>query len=167
MSMPGMGVQRKLPHLGDLGKGMHRKPGAGISDWFDALSNRLRRVRVCCGDWSRICGPSVCVAPGTPVGVFLDPPYSLEAGRDMRVYTEDSGTVAHDVREWALDHGDDPRYRIALCGYEGEHEMPGWHAHEWKTNGGYGSQGDGQGRENSARERIWFSPHCLRDDTLF
>ena len=32
--------------------------------------------------------------------------------------------------------------------------------------GGYGSQGDedGRGRENSGRERIWFSPACLRLD---
>ena len=32
----------------------------------------------------------------------------------------------------------------------------------------YGSQGDaeGAGRANSGRERIWFSPHCLRT-TLF
>ena len=27
----------------------------------------------------------------------------------------------------------------------------------------YGSQGNGTGRENAARECIWFSPHCLID----
>ncbi len=31
----------------------------------------------------------------------------------------------------------------------------------WKACGGYGSQGENQARENSAKERIWFSPHCI------
>jgi len=53
--------------------------------------------------------------------------------------------------------------RIALCGYEGEHKMPpSWKCVPWKTRGGYGSQSHGLGRENSHRERIWFSPHCLK-----
>ena len=58
---------------------------------------------------------------------------------------------------------------MALCGYDGEHAMPdGWECVAWKARGGYGSQGDadGSGRANSARERIWFSPYCLRT-TLF
>ena len=95
-----------------------------------------------------------------PVAVFLDPPYSAERSE---VYEVDSSTVAHEVRAWALQRGDDPRYRIALCGYEGEHDMPDtWAVHEWKARGGYGSRARGRGRENAARERIWFSPHCLR-----
>jgi len=27
--------------------------------------------------------------------------------------------------------------------------------------GGYGSQGEGRGRENSHKEKIWFSPACI------
>ena len=37
----------------------------------------------------------------------------------------------------------------------------------WKARGGYGSQSDGRGRENAARERIWFSPGCLKAPSLF
>ena len=37
-----------------------------------------------------------------------------------------------------------------------------WECIEWKARGGYGSQGDNAARDNSAREQIWFSPHCLR-----
>jgi hypothetical protein len=97
--------------------------------------------------------------------VFLDPPYSAEAGRDGALYSCESINVAHDVREWAIDRGDDPMMRIALCGYEGEHAMPsGWASVAWKTRGGYGSQGDGRARENCRRERVWFSPHCLNLD---
>ena len=167
----GMGVNRQLPHLENAGMGVNRQQefvedGEGISQTRDALfrymndlAGRLRRVRVCCGDWSRVCGPSPTVELGT-TGVFLDPPY-LD-GRTDAIYSTDSLTVAHEVREWAIAQGDDRKMRIALCGYEGEHQMPeSWECVEWKARGGYGSQGDNQARENSAKERIWFSPHCL------
>jgi len=74
-----------------------------------------------------------------------------------------AASLAHQVREWAIEQGNDPLLRIALCGYEGEHKMPpSWKCVPWKTRGGYGSQSHGLGRENSHRERIWFSPHCLK-----
>jgi hypothetical protein len=94
--------------------------------------------------------------------VFLDPPYAVEERSD--VYGEESRDVAHAVREWALANGDNPDLRIALCGYEGEHVMPAtWQEIAWKGNGGFGNQGAAtQGRANAHRERIWFSPHCLK-----
>jgi hypothetical protein len=70
--------------------------------------------------------------------------------------------VAADVRCWAIEHGDDPRLRIVLCGYEEEHAAqmpPGWEMVAWKANGGYGNV---RGNLNKHRERCWFSPHCLR-----
>lgn len=153
------GVRRKRPHLGNAGKGVHRQ--GDLYAYFAALQRRLRRVRVCCGDWSRITGPSVTMGHGV-TAVFLDPPYSTDAGRDMGLYAHESGTVAHAVREWAIAHGDDPRCRIALCGYDTEHAMPDtWRRLAWKAQGGYGSQGNGRGRGNARREVIWFSPHCL------
>ena len=178
----GQGIHRKLPHLGDAGQGLNRQlphlgnAGQGIQesdltsgtrrgqivDYMRQLADRMRQVRVCCGDWQRVCGPSVTVKHGI-TGVFLDPPYADEAERTGGLYTEDSGQVAHAVREWAVKWGADPRTRIALCGYEGEHAMPNnWECIPWKAQGGYGSQGNNAARENSTRERIWFSPYCLR-----
>ena len=183
----GRGVNRKLPHLGDAGCGVNRQlphlgPGGigtvqdvdnrregGIYAYMNELAERLRRVRVCCGDWSRVCGPTPTVKLGL-TGVFLDPPYADAADRTDALYSSDSLTVANEVREWAIAQGDDPRIRIALCGYEGEHTMPeSWECIEWKARGGYGSQGENQARENSAKERIWFSPHCIsgRQANLF
>lgn len=173
----GRGVNRQRVHLGNAGQGVNRKRvhlgdagqagtgDAGLYAWMEALQERLRRVRVCCGDWSRVCGPTPTIKMGL-TAVFLDPPYSFEAGRDNNLYAIDSGTVAHDVRRWAIENGDNPLLRIALCGYSdseySEHNMPqGWTKHFWKTRGGYGSQGDGRGRVNANRETIWFSPHCL------
>jgi len=149
------GINRQLPHLGDAGRGDF------IRDWFRALSQRLRGVRVCSGDWSRVCGDSVTTKHGL-TAVFLDPPYSSEAERCESLYSTEDLSVAHDVRAWALERGNDRLYRICLAGYEGEHTMPGWTAVPWKARGGFGSQGDGRGRANAAREVLWFSPHCLR-----
>ncbi len=171
----GTGVHRQLPHLGtagtaciasDLTSGTQSR--AHLLAYMQELAERLRTVRVCCGDWSRICGPSPTVKHGI-TGVFLDPPYADESERTNGLYAVDDGQVAHAVREWASKWGADPRMRIALCGYEGEHAMPdGWECVPWKAQGGYGSQGDagGTGRANAGRERIWFSPYCLRT-TLF
>jgi len=123
-----------------------------------ALADRLRWVRVCCGDWSRVCGPSPTFKNGL-TAVFLDPPYS-HAERNSELYATEM-TCADSVRDWALANGDNPLMRIALCGYDGEHDLPGWTRHRWKARGGYGSQGNGSGRANSARETVWFSPHCV------
>ena len=169
----GTGVHRKLPHLGDAGTGVQESDLTSGTRYVDLLgymrelAERLRSVRVCCGDWSRILGPSVTFKHGI-TGVFLDPPYAAEAGRTADLYAVDSGEVANDVRRWAIENGGNPELRIALCGYEGEHAMPeSWECVAWKARGGYGSQGTGSGRENAGRERIWFSPHCQRNAGLF
>ena len=156
----GRGVNRKLVHLGDKGRGVNRQRAA-VFQWFQALSDRLRYVRVCSGDWSRVCGPTPTVKQGL-TGVFLDPPYGIEDRSDC--YTEDDRDVAHEVREWAIRWGDDPQMRIALCCYEGEYQMPdAWSCVAWKARGGYGSQSTKHDNPNAQRERIWFSPHCLRE----
>lgn len=130
-----------------------------IYDWMFALADRLRRVRVCCGDWTRILGRSSTELIGT-TGVFLDPPY-LADFRDPSLYGTESADVAHAVREWALKNGGNKKLRIALCGYEGEHEMPSnWQCVSWKAAGGYAAAAGNT--ENSHKERIWFSPHCAR-----
>lgn len=174
----GKGVNRQLPHLGDAGTGVHRKlphlgnAGTGVHRqrllaYLMQLSERLRLARVCCGDWTRVLGPSPTVKLGT-TGVFLDPPYADEADRTEALYSADDLNIAHDVRAWAIENGGNHQLRIALCGYDGEHEMPSdWECVAWKARGGYGSQGDGRGRENAGRERIWFSPGCLKPPSLF
>jgi len=142
--------------------GMEENNGGGLYEWFYALAARLRRVRVCCGDWTRVLGPAPTTCIGT-TGVFLDPPYAVEERSD--VYGEESRDVAHRVREWAIANGDNPELRIALCGYEApDYPMPSsWTEVAWKANGGYGNQANQQtvGRQNAHRERIWFSRFCL------
>jgi hypothetical protein len=165
------GVQNKMPRIGGRDWGMNSEVGlenkGGLYEWFYALADRLRRVRVCCGDWQRILGsaPTTCI--GT-TGVFLDPPYAVKERSD--VYNEESRELSQKVREWAITNGENPELRIALCGYEGEHDMPGtWEVVRWKANGGFANQKrEGtRGKQNAHRERIWFSPHCIRTRSLF
>jgi hypothetical protein len=74
---------------------------------------------------------------------------------------EDSDAIAHSVRVWAIEAGENPQMRVALCGYEGEHEMPdSWSVHSWSAGDGFGGQAE-ERSGNGKRERIWFSPACL------
>ncbi len=180
-------LHQKRPHLGNAGRGIHRPSqqlphlgnalGNGIVTWqnrgelyeyFDRLAARLSRVRICCGDWQRVCGNTPTVKQGL-TGVFLDPPYNGDAKRKADLYAVDDLSVSNDVRKWCLENGGDKRLRIAFAGYAGEGheelESHGWEVVAWKANGGYGSQGSGDdtnGRNNAKKERIWFSPHCLK-----
>ena len=150
----GMGVNRKLPHLGSDGR------GGFIRDWMARLSSRLREVRVASGDWSRVVGPSVTRGTkSSPCAVFLDPPY---AGVSDGLYSAGDSSVSRQVGEWAIEHSDDRTLRIAICGYEGEHAMPAeWECVSWNAGAGYGGQAE-ERSENGKKERIWFSPSCIR-----
>lgn len=188
---PGQGVNRQLPHLRNPGQGVNRqrphitwtqgvtrelpdelRTGAGecadrsawLHEYLRGFADRLRNVRVCCGDWSRVCGPSVTFRHGM-TGVFLDPPYADTATRTKGLYANDCEQVAHAVREWAIEQGRNPLMRIVLAGYQDEHQMPDdWRVEEWEAVGGYGLISDDEestGRVNKGRERLWCSPACL------
>jgi len=171
MSNGGQGVNRQLLHVGDGGQGINRKrlhmegggqgvlrSGETLEDYIWRLHRRLSRVRFACGDWLRIVTPAVLSA-ATMTGIMLDPPYShIERDADLYAVDED---ISAQVRDWAIANGDDPRLRIALCGYDGEHAMPeSWETVSWHTPGGLSRSGT-QAYANRQRERLWFSPHCL------
>jgi hypothetical protein len=178
----GPGVLNR-PQLADAysrGRGVHGNDAltdcqhrrAWLIDWFSRLSDRLRSVRVCCGHWSRICDSDSTLTRLGTTGVFLDPPYrhSLDDGTENRakhLYANDKhqdvNALCDEVQEWCLKWGDNPEIRIALCGLEGEYpklDGAGWEKEAWKSRGGYGNRSD-RGKENAARERIWYSPACL------
>lgn len=187
MDTGGIGVKRKLIHLGNAGQGINRQrvhlgdAGRGINrqrvtlgsakhglekyrngslyHYFDLLRERMRYVRVCSGDWKRVLGDS----PTTKLGltaIFLDPPYTHE-GRDATLYNHDHVSIASEVRDWAIARGDNPLLRIAYCGYEDGYVWPAnWTRLRWKATKGY-SGGDNRNRE---REVIYFSPHCIQMD---
>ena len=169
MGNAGQGITRRLPHLGDAGQGINRKlphlgdgrgtRGAYIREWFGLLHERMREVRVACGDWSRVLSSSVTTRHGR-TGVFLDPPYT----RGEMDYAAGGvgGRVASDVREWCAANGDDPQFRIVLCGHAGEHDAliaHGWRVGKWTARKGYAVTDEAVA--NSASETLWCSPHCV------
>lgn len=152
---------RQLVHLGGAGRGVNRRPSQAAGSGLAGLV-----------EWMRVCGGRSgdalqhLLAHGPVCGVYLDPPYSAEAGRDNSIYRVEDTKIAHAVREWCLRHGGNPRLRIVLSGYEGEHAMPrGWRCVPWKPRSGYAQLGNGNGNKNRGRERLWLSPHCLRSRT--
>jgi len=139
--------------------GLHGTEAPSAHAWFARLSERLRSVRVKCGDWESVLSPAA-LGNGLLTGVLLDPPYAPEGLCSDPIYNEQDAGLSVRVRAWAIEHGGDPQLRIALCGYEGEHAFPPtWRVAEWTAQGGLGNRA---GNANRERERIWFSPACLR-----
>ena len=67
------------------------------------------------------------------------------------------------VLQWCIEQGADKQMRIALCGYDGEHnilEQYGWQIEAWKAHGGYANRN--ADNTNKDKERIWFSPACVQ-----
>jgi DNA adenine methylase len=137
----------------------------GIRNWIKALAKRLTRVRVCCGDWSRMVEPTVTTRHGL-TALFFDPPYSKEEDRAGLLYLVDDFQVSHQVRDWCLQNGDDPKLRIAFCGLDGEThhslEEAGWFCLRRKPVSGLSNLHKGSKKINRLRECVWFSPHCLK-----
>ena len=163
----GQGINRQLPHL-SAGQGINRKlphlsagngRAAYIRQWFATLQDRMRDVRVACGDWTRVLTDSVTTRHGV-TGVFLDPPYTK--GEMDYAAGGVGGALAADVREWCAANGNRDGLRIVLCGHAGEHDSllrDGWHLRKWKARKGYAATVEAV--ENSASETLWCSPHCV------
>jgi hypothetical protein len=162
VKIAGRGISRQLPHLSNAGRGISRQTdgerSAFIESWFWALHERLRDVRVACGDWSRVVTDSVTVRHGL-TGVFFDPPYFRGA---MDYAVGGVGTnLATDVGAWCAANGVNPMLRIVICGHAGEHDAllsHGWGARKWAARKGYAITEEAVA--NSASETIWCSPHC-------
>lgn len=180
----------------DVGRGVNGNKHAGtceerrqwLTEWMQRLSDRLRLVRVCYGHWARICDSNTTMVRLGTTGAFVDPPYAKSVDRVQALIrgeecenksatnranelyagdkTQDIDALVAEVNLWCQKWGTDERVRIALCGYEGEHDNlvseHGWSVVAWKAQGGYANRNDSN--QNNERERIWFSPACLDPD---
>lgn len=187
----GPGVFRKMPMVAGShgGKGIHKplvevgfdgeRPPAlteayqkSLEATFGALADRLRRVRITCGSWSRLTKAATDPGKGKIAAVFLDPPYDLALRRadlygagDRRGSQESEGIHAR-AREWALEVGERMDRRVAYCSYstpeeDAMFERARWRPLRWSAQGGYGLQSGNAARANRDKEIVWFSPHCL------
>ncbi|MEO0250157.1 MAG: DNA adenine methylase [candidate division WOR-3 bacterium] len=137
-----------------------------IYERFAMVAQRLRNAIILCGDFERVlcdCMPRCYDS----IGVFLDPPYDDCVDCDQLYKLTDTSTAKR-AYQWAIEHGDNPTMRIAVCGYEGGYEpFPDtWECLPWTANGGFCNHNkngrDKKNRFNRFRERIWFSPHCIK-----
>ena len=143
--------------------GIHRS-STEIQEYFQFLSQRLRNTIICCGDWERV----VCdfiTTKNVPIGIFLDPPYSSDAGRENNLYIKDDLNVSKQVYEWCIANGNKPNFRIAFCGYSTEYKFPSdWVSLNWKSCCAWSNHSlISKGSINSNKEVIWFSPHCRKN----
>jgi len=148
------GVSRQLPELGNFGRGAARDMTTEtLHAWFSTL-------RVTCGDWSRVLCKTATVVHGT-TGILLDPPYDQHEGTEGLYAEKDIEGLSEAVGEWAIEHGDDKRLRIVLCGYDGTFDPPpGWRTMPW-FNGSSVGRGSEKALKGRLRERLWMSPHCF------
>jgi len=143
-----------------------------VVEYLRRLARRLSNVFILCADWERTIrlglSPSR-LSKQHVVGVFLDPPYAVSTGRDKGCYAVDKldDSVSHAVREWCKKN---ETLRVALCGLEGEHnelEKRGWEVYTWSNSGGFHGQGETGATQRRHAERIWFSPACLKEESLW
>lgn len=166
------GVHGGRPQLADAfsrGRGVHGRDDLlttnerrqWLIEWCQRLADRFRSVRVCCGQWTRICDSESVLTRLGITGVFLDPPYAHDVGRaiawlaflrgeiksppggtaksydnrNRNLYandrTQDVDQLVAQVTLWCLKWGDNRRVRVALCGLDGEY--PALEAAGWKA----------------------------------
>ncbi len=151
VSDAGRGVQAagKIPHVGNAGMGdappvYWTSAGRVAHVWLRRLADRLERVRVVHGDWSRSLNHHY---GGDDTAVFLDPPYLEYEG----LYH--AAPCAKEMEAWAREN---PSLRVALCGHIGDYDLPGWTAYQWSRK-----RNTYAGTGTKDAECIWFSPACL------
>ena len=147
----GMGVQAigQIPHASDAGRGegsLLTSGGRTAWRWLHKLADRLERVRIVHGDWSRCLNNQF---GGDDTAIFLDPPYRAYE----RLYGVGS-PVADEVEKWARENG---HLRIALCGHRGDYDLPEWEAVEWDRG-----RLTYSGGITTNKECVWYSPPCLK-----
>lgn len=192
----GKGVHCKgsRPQLGDaydVGRGVCgngsaqtcEERRAWLTGWFRRLQDRLRLVRVCCGDWSRVCSSDSVTTRLGSCGVYLDPPYPLvrkdgSRSRAGNLYQSDEAQaektpeeIRDEVLAWCVAWGRRPGVRVVVSGYESDGyellvERHGWREEAWTAAGGYGNRTE-EGKTNARRERLWCSPGCRFEPGLF
>lgn len=167
------GVNSRLPQISSP-QGINAVMGGSneyarqfLRNWMRKISDRMREVRVCCGDWKRVLTKGALSGGGTSIGIFLDPPYKIELdGKKRRdtVYTNDSDHISDEVRKWCIEHENDSNIRMVVAGYDLEHKEltdRGWGVVAWKAQGGMANFGDGKITRNRFRERLWYWPNTL------
>jgi D12 class N6 adenine-specific DNA methyltransferase len=139
----------RWPTIGDHPRGLNN--GQSDTKWnerFDRLATRVQRLHVRTS-WQA----AVRDQPKDATkAVFFDPPYKL-LSRESRLYRSEVHDDLHtEVEQWCLDRSSDPTWRIVCAGFEGDFALEGWAVTTWSKD---------------TRERLWVSPSCAAEGSLF
>lgn len=161
-------------HANEFAAGTCAQRRAWLLDWFGRLRDRLRTVRVCAGSWLRVCDSESVTTRLGLTGLFMDPPYpshradGSESRSDSLYATDGDRNVLDVLRDevlaYCLERGSHPKMRIVVAAYDTdgynvllEH---GWTVESWTSQGGYSNRN--KSNKNRTRERLYFSPNCLK-----
>ena len=138
------GIQSPVKQADD-GRGFLTSAGRVAWKWLHELAERLERVRIVHGEWSRCLNHHY---GDTDTAVFLDPPYRSYGA----LYG--AAAVADEVAAWARENSE---LRICLCGHIGDYDMgDGWQIVQWTR-----PRLTYSGSNTTDKEALWFSPPCL------
>jgi hypothetical protein len=168
----GDGIHAKGDAPWDGSEGTCASRRAWLIDWFSRLRDRLRTVRVCSGHWLRVCDSESVTTRLGVTGIFADPPYPHSnpdgsSSRSEGLYAQDDpDKIRDELLAYCLERGDNPMMRICVAGYDTDGyavlEGHGWEVVAWQAQGGYSNRS--KGNKNKNRERLWFSPGCVKPD---
>lgn len=138
--------------------------GGSALKHFELLQKRFKNVQILCGDGLRLVGSKTQLSEKETAAVIFDPPYP-HITRGL-IYNHDLPTVARDMRIAALNLGERPNIRVVYCGLYSLYDQffpENWQRYQWKSPGGYSSQGNNQVSKKNARDEcVWFSPACFK-----
>lgn len=158
----GRGIEAKIPHIADAGQGEYIPPSEErLSAILRAFANRMRSVRVLHGSWDRCLNTHYGEFGGGIAAMFFDPPY---LGFESLYSDGSSKPVGAQVAEWCKANKR-PSLRIALCGHDGDYDLPGWEVVPWKRKRHVMGQRLSDEGQTIDRERIWFSPSCIKPES--
>lgn len=138
----------RWPTIGDHARGLNGR--LDDDEWalrWRRLTDRVRHLHVRTS-WQAALRDEPTKGPK---GVFFDPPYKLTA-REDRLYRSEVHDELHDeIEAWCLARAGDPAWRIVCAGHDNDFDLPDWEIATWGTD---------------QRERLWVSPHCVKDTRL-
>jgi site-specific DNA-adenine methylase len=142
--------------------------GGSAENHIKCLQERLKNALGFIGDWKRVLKSKTQTTKRGITGVFLDPPY--RGTEDYYSFTSEDKpertSIADEVDTWALEKGYEEKFRIAVCGYLDNFQIPEYKKADWKVYTYKGPIGHRSGKKEQteredADEVIAFSPHCL------
>lgn len=160
------GISRAIPCIGSpqmgLLRNMPRMPDESRSDkavtYLRALQERLERVQITAGDWTRVLSHGVLrrTEGTTGTAVFLDPPYKSAKNKTYRV---DSDALASKVLDWCKEQTDSD-LMLVIAGYDDDNDE--LLDYGWRKISSIGGQGNAHSSNplNGRREKLWLSPQC-------